>query len=117
MLVLTFSDRGHRSAIRIHLVTFFKFFIACLCFSFSSRHMLELKFAICHRVAEVGLHRQQASLVDVSPAYGYLTTDSGITLAALAEGSLTRHLFSTKQTLLWMDDKASCPCLEISWSS
>jgi len=38
--------------------------------------MLELKFATCHRVAEVGPHRQQASLVDVSLAYGYLTTDS-----------------------------------------
>jgi len=76
--------------------------------------MLELKFATCHRGAEVGPHRQQTSLVDVSLAYGYLTTDSGIMLAALTEGSLTRHLLSTKQTLLWMDDKASCPCLKIS---
>jgi len=77
--------------------------------------MLELKFATCHRVAEVGPHRQQASLVDVSLAYGYWLRHH--TCSRLAEGSLTRDLFSTKQTLLWMDDKASSALLSISSES
>ena len=50
--------------------------------------MLELKFAIYRRAAEVCLHMQQAFVVIVSLAPGTGTIDSGIILAALAEESL-----------------------------
>jgi len=42
--------------------------------------MLELRFSIYHRAAEVCPQREQASLVDVSLALGIGTIDSGITL-------------------------------------
>jgi len=56
------------------------FLLSFLPFSFSSRFILELKFAIHHR----------ATLVDVSFSWKIY---SGITLPALVEDSLTGHLF------------------------
>jgi len=56
--------------------------------------MIELKFAIYHSV--------------ILPLIYVLYNQSGNTLAVFAEESPTQ---ASKSTLLWMDEKASSPCL------
>jgi len=55
--------------------------------------MIELK--VCH-------------LIQSNLALDICNVQSGNTLAVFAEESLTQ---ASKSTLLWMDEKASCPCL------
>ena len=87
----------------LHLVTFLMFFITCLCHFFSSRRMPELRFAITQLQKSV-LTRQHIWTIDSGISY---------TGSNLAEESLTQaSVQALSQTLLWMDDKASSPCLK-----
>ena len=87
----------------------FMFFIPGLCHFFSSRCMLELRFAITQQQKCVLTDSQLLSCCIL--VYGPMTQVLPVaTLAILAQE--TSICSNTKSNLFWVDDKASSPCLK-----